>query len=114
MLAKNGDLNVLKQMVTETLPIDMIDSEGKTMLDLAAESEELDVVEFLVKCGAQIRCHTAPMCVQNKIKETLVEVKKVKFQKADAIQKCFATTIPQELCRQVIDYVPVYELMVKS
>lgn len=112
ILAASGNIEDLKPMITEALPIDMLDSDGKTMLDLAAERHHLEVVEFLVKCGARINWISTPSHVQMKIRETLAEVKKAKFLKAESIQKCFATTVPQELCRRVIDFVPVFEIMV--
>jgi ankyrin repeat protein len=52
--AKDGDLQRVKKLISEGLPLDLIDEAGKTALHYAAENENLELAKVLIDAGADV------------------------------------------------------------
>lgn len=58
--ALDGDLVQVRALVAEGYDVNAFDELGKTPLHCAAEREHLDVVNFLLKNGADVNAHHEP------------------------------------------------------
>jgi ankyrin repeat protein len=55
--AKDGDLQRVKKLISEGLPLDLIDEAGKTALHYAVEYENLELAKVLIDAGADVNIH---------------------------------------------------------
>jgi ankyrin repeat protein len=55
--AKDGGLQRVKKLISEGLPLDLIDEAGKTALHYAAENENLELAKVLIDAGADVNIH---------------------------------------------------------
>lgn len=111
VLSKHGELGILKRIVNEQLPLNMKDSNGMTMLDLAICSGELDVIKFLVLCGADVDACSTTGSVRDAIISSQDLVRQQKCRKAAYMQRELLVKVPTALCALTVDFLPVFELM---
>lgn len=55
--AQEGDLAAMEALLTRKYPVNRFDDLGKTPLHYAVQSGRLDVVERLIKAGANVNAH---------------------------------------------------------
>lgn len=55
--AQSGDVELVKKLLLANYPVNRFDDLGKTPLHYAADKEHFEVVELLLKAGANVNAH---------------------------------------------------------
>jgi ankyrin repeat protein len=55
--AQDGDLQRVKELISDGHPLDIIDEAGKTPLHYAVENENFEVSKSLIEAGADVNAH---------------------------------------------------------
>lgn len=55
--AQDGDLQRVKELVSESYPLNIIDAAGKTPLHYAVENENFEITKVLIEAGADVNAH---------------------------------------------------------
>ncbi len=119
--AQNGDLELVRSLISEGADVNYLDELGKAPLHYAAESEHLEIVRALLQNGAEVDAHDSSQAGNTALREV---ASNCSYQMAELLIKHGADpTIPgwmqitalhkaQE--RKKPEGIKVYELLAKA